>query len=138
MKKIFIDINVFVRFLVRDNDVMANDVKNLFLKVESGKIKAESDLVVIAELVWVLSSYFKIERNVVFEYVSLILKMKNLFVKDEQIIVNALSIFCAKNIDFIDCFCAAYVMKRDDLTLCSYDKDFDKVDGIKRVEPAKL
>ena len=138
MKKIFIDTNVFIRFLVNDNKKMSQEAMKLFERIEGGKIKAETDLIVITEIVWVLSSFYKIKRQDIFEYISLLLQIKNLIIKNEEIIFEALDLYRNKSIDFIDAFCASFAMRRKIKLLCSYDKDFDKIDGIKRVEPKEL
>lgn len=130
MKIIFLDTNIFIRFLVKDNKKMALEAKKLFELIEKGKIKAETDLIVLAEIVWVLSSFFKLKKQDIFEYISLLLRMQNLLVKDENIILKALDIYRKKNIDFIDAFCAALVLKRKIEYICSYDNDYDKIEGI--------
>ena len=142
MKQIFIDTNVFVRFLVADNKRMAKECRELFQKIEAGEIKAETDLIVITEVIWVLTSFYKIEKAEVVKYVALLLEVKNLLIKDENIINKALEIFQEKNVDFIDAFCASFVLKRKISYLCSYDKDYDKIfkdnKTIKRIEPKDL
>src|SRR3989338_4694629 len=42
-----------------------------------------------------------------------------------------------QNIDFIDAYHAAYASLKSFDVIYSYDKDFDKVKGVKRIEPSK-
>jgi len=142
MKQIFIDTNVFIRFLVADNERMARECRKLFQKIEQGKVKAETDLIVITEVIWVLTSFYKIKKTEVVKYIALLLEVKNLLIKDETIINKALDIFQEKNVDFIDAFCASFALKRNINYLCSYDKDYDSIfrdnKRIKRIEPQDL
>lgn len=142
MKNVFLDTNIFIRFLVKDNSKMFNETKKLFCLIEKGKIKAETDVIVITEIIWVLSSYFKLSRRKIFEYISLLFKMKNLTIQDSTIIIRALEIYQKLSVDFIDAFCATLTIKKKIKYICSYDKDFDKIfnnfNTAKRIEPDDL
>lgn len=138
MKHIFIDSNIFLRFLVKDNLKMAQEARGLFELMEKGKIRGETDIIILTEIVWTLGSFFKIGKNDIVEYISLLLNFKNLVIKDKEIIERALDIFRSNNIDFIDAFCGGLLLKRKIKYICSYDKDFDKIDGILRIEPRDL
>ena len=61
----------------------------------------------------------------------------NLHCPNREIIISALSIYIEKNIDFIDAY-NAFMLKRDEIyEIYSYDKHFDRVGWIKRIEPLK-
>ena len=51
MKHIFIDSNIFLRFLVKDNLKMAQETKRLFELMEKGSIKGETDVIVLTEII---------------------------------------------------------------------------------------
>ena len=102
MKYIFLDTNIFIRFLVDDNKRMSAECKKLFKLIDSGKIKAETDLVVLVEIIWVLSSYFKLERQKIITYIGLLLRLRNLSIRDATIILSALDYYQKFNVDFID------------------------------------
>lgn len=138
MKRIFLDANIFMRFLLQDDLKKANDIEKLFQAVESGKIDAETHAIIVAELVWVLSSVYKMPRDKISEYIALLFEMKHLTVKDGALVQYALDIFQKKNVDFIDAFSVGVAIRDGFSYVCSYDKDFDKIPGIKRIEPAEL
>lgn len=134
---IFLDANIVIRFLTRDDERKAEQVKQLFLLLETGKISAETDAIIIAEIVWVLSSFYKLDRDTIGEYLSLFLATKYLVVKEKQIVQKSIELYREVNIDFIDCYVAAMAGKRK-AAICSYDKDFDKCRGVERVEPDSI
>ncbi len=142
MKKIFIDTNIFIRFLVDDNHKMRNETKKLFEYIKGGVVKAETDVIVLVEIIWVLSSFYRVKKDKIFEYLTLLLNLKNLVVKEEKIIVNALNIYLKNNVDFIDAFIASYGINKKIKYIYSYDKDYDKIfkdiKGISRIEPKNL
>ena len=58
---IFVDTNVFLRFFVRDVESFYQKAKELFEKAENGEEKLETSDLVIAEIVWVLESYYNFQ-----------------------------------------------------------------------------
>lgn len=135
--RIFVDANIIVRFLTRDDERKAEQVKRTFMLLEAGRISAETNAIIIAEVVWVLSSFYKLPRETIAEYISLLLVMKNLFVKERPFLQTAIESYKRTNADFIDCFVAACAEKRK-LLVCSYDKDFDKIGKPPRIEPEDI
>lgn len=133
----FLDANIVIRFLVRDDERKAEHVKQLFLLLEAGKISAETDMIVIAEIVWVLSSFYKLDRETIGEYITLFLATKHLAVKEKPLLQKAVEFYKKINADFIDCFVAAAASKRK-ILVCSYDRDFDKFPDTKRIEPEEI
>jgi predicted nucleic-acid-binding protein len=134
---LFLDANIIIRFLVRDDERKAEHVKELFLLLEAGKISAETDMIVIAEIVWVLSSFYKLDRETIAEYISLFLATKYLVVKEKPLVQKAIELYKKVNVDFIDCFVAVTANKRK-AVVCSYDKDFNKFEGVERIEPEDI
>lgn len=134
---VFLDANIIIRFLVRDDEQKAEQVKQLFLFLEAGKISAETDMIVVAEIVWVLSSFYKLDRETIAEYLTLFLATKYLVVKEKPLIQKSIELYKRVSADFIDCFVAAAASKRKAL-ICSYDKDFNKFEGIERLEPEDI
>ena len=109
---------------------MSHEAKKLFELIEKGKIKGETDIIILTEIVWTLNSFFKIGKNDIVEYISLLLNLKNMVIKDKEIIEKALDIFRDNNVDFIDAFCGGLLLRRKIKYICSYDEDFDKIDGM--------
>ena len=60
---VFVDTNVFLRFFVRDVESFYQKAKELFEKAEKGTVKLETNDLVIAEIVWVLESYYDFTKT---------------------------------------------------------------------------
>ncbi len=131
----FVDTNVFLRFLVNDDSAKADTCETLFRQAIAGdEILFTSDMV-IAEMIWVLESYYDLKRPDIRDHVEKILNTQNLHCPNRELIISALSIYAEKNIDFIDAY-NAFLLKRDGIDeIYSYDKHFDRVDWLKRMEP---
>ena len=135
MMKMFVDTNIFLRYLTKDDPSKYEKCKDLFKKAIEGKITLATSGMVIAELIWTLLSYYKVPKADVIEMVSIIVGTENLFIPEVDIIADALVLYSRKNIDYIDAYNAVYMKHYDYDEIYSYDRDFDSVEGIKREEP---
>ena len=132
----FVDTNVFVRYLTGDDEKKASAFERLLVQAESGKIRLVTSEIVIAELVWVLESFYKLKPSVIVELIRAILNTEGLRIKGSDLIEKTLDIYESQNIDFIDAHIIAYMQANHIETLYSFDKrHLSKVGGIHRVEP---
>jgi len=135
MGKKFIDTNIFLRYLTMDDPSKYDKCKSLFKKALEGKISLVTSGMVIAELVWTLSSYYRVPKADVIEKISIIVSTKSLDIPDKDIIVDALVLYSRKNIDYIDAYNAVFMKYHGISEIYSYDEDFNAIKGIKREEP---
>ena len=135
MIKKFVDTNIFLRYLTKDDGSKFDKCRELFKKAVDGKIALATSGIVIAELIWTLLSYYKLSKADVIEKISIIVATESLHIPDKDIIADAVVLYSRKNIDYIDAYNAEFVKYHDYSEIYSYDKDFDAVDGIKRIEP---
>lgn len=135
MAKKFIDTNIFLRYLTRDDPSRYERCRELFRKAIEGKIELATSGIVIAELMWTLLSYYKVSKADVIEKISIIVSTENLYIPDKDIIADALVLYGRKNIDYIDAYNSVFMKSHGLNEIYSYDEDFDVVEGIKREEP---
>ena len=132
----FVDTNIFLRFLVNDDPVQADACEALFRKAVAGEETLFTSEMVIAEIIWVLESYYNLEKIDVRTRMEKIINTQNLHCPNREIIINALSIYVEKNIDYIDAY-NAFILKLNRIKeIYSFDKHFDRVSWLKRIEPA--
>jgi predicted nucleic acid-binding protein len=135
MKRKFIDTNIFLRYLTKDEPSKYEKCRNVFKKVIEGRMELATSGIVIAELIWTLSSFYKVSKADVIEKVSIIVNTRNLYIHDKDIITDALVLYGRKNIDYIDAYNAVFMKRHNIGEVYSYDKDFDVIEDIKREEP---
>ena len=135
MKRKFIDTNVFLRYLTKDDILKYERCKELFKKAMDGKIALSTSEMVIAELIWTLISYYKVPKAEVIEKISIIVGTENLYIPGKDIVSDALVLFGGKNIDYIDAYNAVFMRYHDMDGIYTYDIHFDAVKDIKREEP---
>lgn len=137
MDTAFIDADVIVRFLTGDDPAKQERATHLFERVEQGKVRLTTPVTTIADVVYVLSSprLYGVERARVAAMLIALLRLPGFVVPQGESVTRALSLFGASKIDFGDAFIAASMLTDDTDTLYSYDRDFDKLTGIRRLEP---
>lgn len=135
MEKIFIDTNIFLRYLTRDEISKYEKCREIFKKAVAGGILLTTSAMVVAELIWTLLSYYKVPKADVIEKVSIIVGTESLHIPDKDTIVDALVLYGRKNIDYIDAYNAILMRRKAISEIYSYDSDFDAIEGIRRREP---
>lgn len=131
---IFVDTNVFLRFFVRDVESLYLKAKDLFEKTEKGQVKLETSDLVIAEIVWVLESYYVFSRSEIKEVIETILETKNLKVANHSRVKEAVDLYSTGKMDFIDAYNIAYIKAKDFKKVATFDvKHFKNIEGVANV-----
>lgn len=126
-----VDTNIIIRFLVGDQEEKTKKIKKLF---EDEKEKLVLTDVTVAEIVWVLSSYYKQNKEEIVEEILSLLEVTNV-VSNKSLLTQALSYFLEYSIDYIDAYLVAYARVNKSTGILSFDKSIDKVKEVKRYEP---
>ncbi len=108
-----IDANYIIRYLVNDNEKMAEIAEETLMN-EQVFIAHE----VLAEVIYVLGGVYEVPKKDISVKLILLLSQKNIQ-SVEGITIEALNIFVEKNIDFVDALLCAY-SKNDEV------RTFDK------------
>lgn len=131
----FVDANIFIRYLTNDVPEKADACEELFKRaIEKRETLFTTDLV-IAEIVWVLESFYELPKKEVQDKVEKILNTPHLVCPHKELILNALTIYSEKNIDYIDAVNAFTLKDKGIRELYSYDSHFDRIDWLTRLEP---
>ncbi|MEJ5198247.1 MAG: PIN domain-containing protein, partial [Anaerolineae bacterium] len=91
----FVDANVFLRFLTRDDPVKAERVKTLLERAERDEIELFTSESVIAELVFVLSSprLYHLGREQVRDLLIPIVSLRGLKLPNRAVVLRALDLY---------------------------------------------
>jgi predicted nucleic-acid-binding protein len=117
--------------LINDDQKKANAVDNLLDRAIKGELKIVVPSVVIAELVWVLESFYQLEADAILELVEAIVNTSGLDVTDKAMVISALRLYKNRNIDFIDAWIIEFAKERGIRTIYTFDKKhFRDIEGI--------
>ena len=136
MERVFVDTNIFLRYLTKDDLAKFNRCREVFKKAIKGEIFLFTSEMVIAELIWTLLSYYRVPKAEVIEKVSIIIGTRNLHILNKAIIADSIVLYGQKNIDYIDAYNTVFMKSQGLEKIYSYDEDFDTLNGmIERKEP---
>lgn len=128
---VFIDTNLFLRYLTNDVPAQADLVESLLQRAAKGKVNLVTTSMVIAEIVWTLESYYELDKKEIQTMVLGILNTDGLDVIDSDLVLQAIVPYADKNVDFIDAFNAAWMVKNDVDKIYTFDqKHFNRFEGI--------
>ncbi|MFZ3342296.1 MAG: type II toxin-antitoxin system VapC family toxin [Terriglobales bacterium] len=116
-----LDTNVVVRYLTHDDPAQtaaATKVIESFSQDSPGFLS----LIVIAELVWVLETSYRFEKNEVERVLDTLLRSKELVIERSEIAAQALRTFSASRADFVDCL----IERCGHAAECQYTLTFDR------------
>ena len=130
-----VDTNVFLRYFT--NDVPAKAVASRQFLFDLGRTsQAYVTESVLAEVVYVMLKVYKATRKEIVDSFLPVLAVNGLVMDDKAMIFRALQLFSNHSyLDFEDALTVAHMERRGITEIVSYDLDFDRIEGIKRVEP---
>ena len=126
--------------MTNDDPAKAKRAEMLFKNAVDGKALLRTSLLVIAEIVWTLESFYGLEKEDIAEKIAIILNTPNLSCPEARSIRPAMHLYVDQNIDFIDAYHSFYMkdaMKDAQLSeIVTYDrKHFGRVNWLRIVEP---
>lgn len=138
MNKIFVDTNLFLRFLTNDIPEQAALLENLILEAAAGKQILVTNTMVIAEIVWTLQTFYNCTKRQIDDTVSSIVAADVFDIEERDIILQALEDFHTLNIDFIDAYLANWMKEHSLNTIATLNrKDFRRYADIDVTLPAR-
>ncbi|WP_218112533.1 PIN domain-containing protein [Atribacter laminatus] len=133
-KSAWLDTNVILRFLLKEDPQLFQAVEPLFLQAEQGDLEIYIHPIIIAEIIWTLESYYEYSKEKIAEVMIQLVEAKGVVVPDKEVIVGALQDYKEKNVDFIDSYLVQYANKKGPLTVYTLDKKhFSRLNGDIRV-----
>lgn len=130
MAKNLIDTNLIIRFLVNDDPQKVSRVEHLLKDKNNKNVLLDT---VVAEIIWVLLSYYSLEKEEVVEKVRALIHVDT--IESNAFLINrALTIWENNVISYIDAYLAA-VAELGNMTLYTYDKRLKTIPTIIIKEP---
>src|SRR5262245_51431869 len=136
MTELFVDTNIFLRFLTNDDPTKAKKAEQLFKAAVDGRKRLRTSLLVIAEIAWTLESFYELPKQDIADKIAIILNTPNLVCPEAALIRRALDLYASLNIDFVDAYHAFYLKDESIRQIASYDrKHFGRVKWVELIQP---
>lgn len=134
MDKRILDANVIIRFLRADHKEHSAKATVLFEQAEQGSVRLVLHEVVVAEVIWVLTSFYECARKDVADTLLPLVRHGGIECENATVVCDALERYKKHNVDFMDCLLAAHSAKKG-YAVSSFDRDFKKFKDVKTVVP---
>ena len=111
---VYADANCLLRFILNDNQEMADYTENL-LNTQEVVLLHE----VLCEMVYVLDGVYKTSRKDINKQLSALLDFVT--IEDSDVMKNALQFYADTRLDFVDCILLSY-FKTNNIQVATFDK----------------
>lgn len=128
----FLDTNVLIRHLTGDPPAQARRATAFLAGAEELLLP---DLIV-AEVVYVLESFYEVKRHRIAELVRAIVGFPPVVVVDEPLLLRALEVYEVERLDFAEAYLVASAEASGVEAIASFDRTIDRLTTVRRVEPS--
>jgi predicted nucleic-acid-binding protein len=116
---------------------MAEQALALFAAVERNEIRLIVTDVTLAEVVWTLSSFYKLDRHNIAERLLFFVTADGIELESQDRATLALSIYRDRKVDFADALLAAHSLLAGPPLAYSFDRHLDRIAGLARRVPGQ-
>lgn len=127
----FVDTNILIRHLTGDPPGQAARATRFLAEADELLL---ADLIV-AEVVYVLESFYEVERSRVAELVRSILAFDPMRVVDGELLLRAVEVYEIERLDFAEAYLVAAAERSGVDAVASFDRSIDRVATVRRIEP---
>ena len=127
----FLYTNILIRHLTGDPPGQAARATRFLAEADELLL---ADLIV-AEVVYVLESFYEVERPRVAALVRAVIAFDAVSVVDEDLLLRAIEVYETERLDFADAYLVASAERTGVETIASFDRSIDRLTTVTRVEP---
>jgi predicted nucleic acid-binding protein len=131
---VLLDTNVILRLLRADQPSHHAEARRLFEQAREGKLRLLVPTLVVAEVVFVLQGFYRLDRAEISELLRDLVATPNVVLFEAETVVRATEIFGARRVDFVDAYLAALAEETRTTRLATFNKrDFRRFPWLKLI-----
>jgi predicted nucleic acid-binding protein len=131
----FLDTNNFLRHLLGDDPAQSPRATAYFQAIDQGLRTARISDIVIFEVVFTLECGYRRSKSEIQSAVLPLLEMPSIVLPRKRKFREVFGLYIEKNISFADAYHAVMMRKLELTEIVSFDRDFDRIPAVTRVEP---
>lgn len=134
----FVDANIFLRLLARDDPAKTQACLDLFQRARRGELDLHTSEAIVAEIIYVLLSpkLYGRSRAEIAAGLGAVLGIRGVQVPEKVSVLAAIDIWQqTEKLDFADCLAVAHALRDHAGNVYSYDRAVGRIEGIQRLEP---
>lgn len=125
MKTIIVDTNIVIRYLYDQASPLHLKAIQYFIDAAQGKQAILIDNIIVAEIIWVLSSVYKTPKNLLLPSLIQFISRPWLKIASKALILQSLGYFSAHNLSYIDCYLHCLAGSKN-IPLATFDTKLSK------------
>jgi predicted nucleic-acid-binding protein len=118
------DTNLIIRYLLADDKKLFEKAKSIFDRVQRGIIKLAVESFVITEVIYVLSSFYKVPKEEIRNTLLDLFSYRGILI-DKEHIIKALDIYISTNLHIVDCLLASKSLINQQES-ATFDKELER------------
>jgi predicted nucleic acid-binding protein len=122
MTTVFVDANVFLRYLARDDEGQHRAAERLFAAAAAGEIRLITGPPVLFELAWTLRRTYGVSRQEALDLVESVTGTPGLTVLDAPLVSAALALARANSREFADSYILASASQAESESLATFNR----------------
>lgn len=126
-----LDTNFILRFLLKDHPTLSPLAKKIFESKDEMLLITD---VVVAEIIWVLTSFYRLTKKEAADKIYQLLSLNSVY-SNKDLLIRTLYLYRNYNINYVDAYLMAYSEKERLEGIYSFDEGLDKIRSVKRFKP---
>jgi predicted nucleic acid-binding protein len=132
----FLETNVFVRHLTGDEPNHSPRATAYFDRIQRGELTVRTTDTVVFETVFTVQSFYRAPRTAIRDRLLPLIELAGVILPGKQHYAEIFDLYVAHpGISFADCCHAVLAKELGSTEIVSFDRDFDRLPGVTRVEP---
>jgi predicted nucleic acid-binding protein len=131
----FLDTNILLRHLLGDHPEQSPRATAYFHRIEGGELKARVSDTVIFETVFTLQHHYRQPKAKIREALLPLIELPGIVLPGKTRLARVFELYVDQNLPFADAYHAVLMEQLKLVEIVSFDREFDRIKGIRRVEP---
>ncbi len=131
----FLDTNILLRHLLQDHSEQSPMATAYLARIESGELRVQIAETVIFETVFTLQRQYGHPKAAIRDSLVPLIELPGIVLPGKHRFRQVFDLYVDLNISFVDAYHVVFMRQLKLSEIVSFDKQFDRVPGIERVEP---
>lgn len=135
MMQRFLDTNILMRHFLQDHAEQSPRATAYIARIERGELQVRISAIVVFEVAFLLERRYKQPKTIVRDLLLGFLALPGVILPGKRRFRRVFELYVTLNIAFADAYHVAMMEQQGLNEVVSFDREFDRAPGIRRVEP---
>ena len=135
MAGLFVDTNIFLRHLLADHPEQSPRSTTFLRRVELGELHVVTAETVVFEVVFTLQRSYGLSREDIRDAVVPLINLPGVGLAGKRRLIRAFDLYVDYRLPFADACHAAFMEQHNLDEIVTFDREFDRLPSVSRVEP---